>query len=278
MPFVNQFYNASTRKYIALFGSLFNKITITRDNNSGTQLQRMVVPIAYGPFQKFLAKITQDPDLNRPSAITLPRMSFEINNMFYDGTRKVGSTQKLRKENKPETNGARNFAWTGAPYNIDFSLFIMAKYSEDGVKILEQILPFFKPEWTTTVNLIDDLDPIDIPLVLNGVTNEELYEGSFEERRSVLWTLNFTMKCWYFGPERSKKIIKFVDAKSYDMVLDVSDAELPELLDPYETVQVFPGLTANGEPTNSANNTIPYEDIEFDDDWGVVTVVEEDPQ
>lgn len=270
MPFVNHFYNATTRKYIALFGSIFNKITITRDNNSGTQLQRMVVPIAYGPFQKFLARITQDPDLNRPSAITLPRMSFEINSMTYDGTRKIGSTQKIRKENKPEIDGSRGYSWSGAPYNLDFSLYIMTKYSEDAVKIVEQILPFFKPEWTTTVNLIDDLDPIDIPLILNGVTNEELYEGSFEERRSVLYTLNFTMKCWYFGPERKKKIIKFVDARMH-MTMDTS-------ADPVEAVQVFPGLTANGQPTSSANNSIPYSDIEFDDDWAVITVIEEDPQ
>lgn len=270
MAFVNHFYNASTRKYIALFGTLFNKISITRDTTTGTEVQRMVVPIAYGPFQKFLARITQDPNLDKKSAITLPRMSFEIDNMVYDGTRKVGSTQKIRKENKAESDGARNFAWSGAPYNLDFSLYIMTKYSEDGVKILEQILPFFKPEWTTTVKLIDDLDPIDIPLVLNGVTNEELYEGSFEERRSVLWTLNFTMKCWYFGPERDKKIIKFIDTHMYD-TMDTST-------DPDEAVRVFPGLTANGQPTSSANNSIPYTDIEFDDDWGLITVIEEDPQ
>lgn len=269
MAFVNHFYNATTRKYIALFGTLFNKISITRDDNSGAELQRAVVPIAYGPFQKFLSRITQDPELNRPAAITLPRMSFEINNMTYDGTRKVASTQKIRKENRAESNSARSFAWSGAPYNIDFSLYIMTKYSEDAVKIVEQILPFFKPEWTTTVKLIDDLDPIDIPLILNGVTNEELYEGSYEERKSVLWTLNFTMKCWYFGPERSKKVIKFIEADLYD-TMDTS-------ADPLESVQVFPGLTANGQPTSSANNTIPYADIEFDDDWAVITVIEEDP-
>lgn len=268
MAFVNHFYNSTTRKYVALFGTLFNKIVITRDNNTSTEVQKMVVPIAYGPWQKFLSRITQDPGLNRKSAITLPRISFEIDNMTYDGTRKIGSTQKLRKENKVESNDARSFVWSAAPYNLDFSLYIMTKYSEDGVKIIEQILPFFKPEWTTTVKLIDDLDPIDIPLVLNSVTNEELYEGSYEERKSILWTLNFTMKCWYFGPERDKKIIKFVDSRMYD-TLDAN-------ANPYAAVQVFPGLTANGQPTTSANNSIPYLDIEFDDDWGVITVIEED--
>ena len=268
MAFVNHFYNATTRKYIALFGTLFNKIVITRDDNSGTEIQKMVVPIAYGPWQKFLSRITQDPDLTQKSAITLPRISFEIDNMTYDGTRKITSTQKIRKENKPEANDARNFMWSAAPYNLDFSLYIMTKYSEDGVKIVEQILPFFKPEWTTTVKLIDDLEPIDIPLILNSVTNEELYEGSYEERKSILWTLNFTMKCWYFGPERSKKIIKFVDVRMHDS-LDANS-------DPYAAVQVLPGLTANGQPTSTANNSIPYTDIEFSDDWGVITIIEED--
>lgn len=270
MAFVNHFYNATTRKYIALFGTLFNKISITRDDNSETQLQRAVVPIAYGPFQKFLSRIIQDPDLDKKSSITLPRMSFEINSMTYDGTRKIGSTQKIRKENKSESDGSRSYSWSGAPYNLDFSLYIMTKYSEDAVKIVEQIIPFFKPEWTTTVKLIDDLDPIDIPLILNGVTNEELYEGSFEERRSVLYTLNFTMKCWYFGPERKKKIIKFVDAHIYN-TMDAS-------ADPAKTVQVFPGLTSDGQPTTDVDNTIPYSDIEFDDDWAAITVIEEDPQ
>jgi hypothetical protein len=270
MSFVNHFYNATTRKYITLFGTLFNKIVITRDDLNGTEVQKMVVPISYGPWQKFLSRITQDLELNRPSAINLPRMSFEITNMVYDGVRKIPSTQKIRKSLKSETNGARSFEWSGAPYNIDFSLYIMTKHSEDAVKIVEQIIPFFMPEYTTTVKLIDDIDPIDIPLVLNGITNEELYEGSYEERKSVLWTLNFTMKCWYFGPERERKVIKFVDARMFTSTDVDAEAE--------ESVTVRPGLTANGTPTTDIEETIPYQEIEFDDDWGIITYIEEDPQ
>lgn len=269
MAFVNHFYNATTRKYVALFGTIFNKIRITRNRNDGEQAQSIIVPIAYGPFQKFLARITQDPYLNAPSAITLPRMSFEITNMVYDGTRKIVAKQKIRK-NLGETDDQRSFVWSATPYNIDFSLFIMTKYSEDATKIVEQILPFFRPEWTATVKLIDDLDPIDIPIILNGITNEELYEGSFEERRSVLWTLNFTMKAWYFGPERQKKIIKFVDVDLWD---DVDPSKSP-----VEGVNVFPGLTADGKPTSDPNLTIPFNEIEFDDDWGVIRVITDDPE
>lgn len=269
MAFVNHFYNATTRKYVALFGTIFNKMRITRTRNTGEEAQSVIVPIAYGPFQKFLSRITQDPNLDNPSAITLPRMSFEITNMVYDGTRKIASKQRMQKT-IGETDDQKSFVWSGAPYNIDFSLYIMTKYSEDATKIVEQIIPFFRPEWTATVKLIDDLPPIDIPIILNGITNEDLYEGSYEERRSVLWTLNFTMKAWYFGPERKKSVIKFVDV---DMWTDMDTSK-----DPVEGVNVFPGLTANGAPTTDPDLTIPYTDIEYDDDWSVIRVITSNPE
>jgi hypothetical protein len=270
MAFVNHFYNSSTRKYVALFGTLFNKIRITRNGSNDAEVQSIIVPIAYGPFQKFLAKITQDPNLSNPSAITLPRMSFEMTNMSYDGTRKIASKQRIFKTSS-ESEDKRYYNWSGAPYNVDFSLYIMTKYSEDATKIVEQIIPFFKPEWTSTVKLIDDMDPIDIPLILNGVTNEELYEGAFTERRSVLWTLNFTMKCWYFGPEKDNKIIKFVDT-------DVYNTTNGETVDPVRGVNTFPGLTANGAPTTDADEAVPFLDVEYDDDWAPIKVVTEDPE
>jgi len=264
MAFVNHFYNATTRKYVALFGTLFNKISITRDDLEGEQTQRMVVPIAYGPFQKFLSRITQDPELNRKTAISLPRMSFEITNMTYDGTRKIASKQKIIKNNT-EVNNQKSFTWSATPYNLDFSLYIMTKHSEDATKIVEQILPFFKPEWTSTVKLIDDLDPIDIPIVLNGITNEDLYEGNYEQRRSVLWTLNFTLKGWYFGPERKQGVIKFIDVDMWT-TLDTSKEH-------EESINVYPGLTADGTPTTDPDLTIPYEEIQFEDDWGIIKVI-----
>jgi hypothetical protein len=262
MAFVNHFYNATTRKYIALFGTLFNKISISREDNSGNEVQFQTVPISYGPWQKFLSRIVQDPNLTQKSAITLPRMSFEITNMTYDGARKIASNQKIRKSLKPESDDARSFSWSATPYNIDFSLYIMTKYSEDAVKIIEQILPFFKPEWTTTVNLIEDLESFDVPLIMNGITNEELYEGDYETRRSVLWTINFTMKCWYFGPERKKRVIKFTDSHMFS---DTSNDSIVQ-----EKVQVYPGLTEDGIPTTDASETIPYDEIEFDSDWGII--------
>ena len=264
MTVVNYFYNATTKKYIALFGTMFNKISIARsDPNTGVEVQRMVVPISYGPYQKFLARVHQDPELNRKTAITLPRMAFELTNMEYDGSRKVNSVRKILGQQHNEA--VRNsYQYVGVPYNLNFTLSIMTKYAEDGTQILEQIIPFFKPEWTFTAKLIDNLDPLDIPLVLNSITMDDLYEADFEARRSLLWTLNFTMKGWYFGPQRDGSIIKFIDVRNH--------TKIESNTIPVSQVTIQPGLTANSEPTTDIENTINYELINVDDDWGVITI------
>lgn len=259
MPITNHFYNGTTRRYIALFGSLFNKMSITREDLSGAEIQRMVVPISYGPFQKFLAKIVQDPDLGRKQAVSLPRMAFEMTSMSYDGTRKTGSRTMISA-----TDNSRS-VHTPAPYNIEFSLYVMTKYAEDGTKILEQIIPFFKPEYTYSAYIIDGLPAMDIPLILNSVSIEDLYEADFESRRTLMWTLTFTMKAWYFGPVRDKKQIKFVDVRNYAQ-MEIGGGS---------RVTVQPGLTANNEPTRFISETIPFQEIEVDDDWGVITIIEE---
>jgi hypothetical protein len=262
MPIVNHFYNGSTRRYIALFGSLFNKISITRDNNAGEELQFMVVPIAYGPYQKFLARITQDPGLNRPQAISLPRMSFEITSMTYDGQRKTNSLNKHRIS-KSDTG----FMYSPAPYNLEFNLYIMTKHGEDGTKILEQILPFFKPEYTFSAKMIDDLPPVDLPLILNSVSVEDIYDGDFETRRSLMWTLSFTMKAYFFGPQRSRNVVKFVDVRTHnDTTADVSSTG---------QVTVQPGLTTAGQPTADIAETVAYDEINIDDDWGIVPLIKD---
>jgi hypothetical protein len=258
VPITNHFYNGTTRRYIALFGSLFNKMSITRNDLEGNQAQRMVVPISYGPFQKFLAKIVQDPGLNRPQAVSLPRMSFEITSMSYDGVRKTGSRNMI-------STSDTSAVFSPAPYNIEFNLYIMTKYAEDGTKILEQIIPFFKPEYTYSAYILDDVPPMDIPLVLNSISTEDLYEADFETRRTLMWTLSFTMKAWYFGPVREKKRIKFVDIRNYTQMEEGGGSR----------IMIQPGLTANGTPTDDIESTIPYQDIEIDDDWGVITIIED---
>lgn len=252
MAIANHFYNSTTRKYVALFGTLFNQIKIKRTTSAAgvtPVTQEIIVPLAYAPFQKVLARVNQDPNLlnSRRAAIQLPRMSFEITNMFYDSQRKIATTQKLIRNSAENDDDQRGVIYSGVPYNLDFSLYIMTKYSEDATKVLEQILPFFTPDWTVSARMLDDIDPIDIPVVLNGVSVEELYEGNFEERQTVLHTLNFTLKGWYFGPEREKKVIKFVEANlSADTATDAAFQE---------SVKVYPGLDSEGNPVTTVGSS-----------------------
>jgi hypothetical protein len=267
MAIANYFYNQTTRKYVALFGTYFNQLKVCRTDSGGNVVHDFIVPISYAPYQKVLARVTQDPNIDRKSAITLPRMSFEINNITYDSTRKISPTRKIRKIAADPDTGSRNFLYAGAPYNFNFSLYIMSKYNEDAIQLVEQIVPFFQPDMTNTITLIPGMDPLDIPLILNSVTSEEIYEGSFEERQAIMWTLEFEMKGWFFGPEREKKVIKFVDT---DLATNTElNAEFEE------NISIQPGLTSQGQPTSLLSETIPYNNIEYDDDYGIIKNIEQ---
>jgi hypothetical protein len=265
MAIANYFYNQTTRKYVALFGTLFNQLKIQRDKNDGTTVQEMIVPLSYAPMQKILARVQQDRDLlnSTKPAIVLPRMSFEITNMTYDSARKISTTRKIIKQRKDETEAARNYVYSGVPYNLDFSLYIMTSYSEDAVKLLEQIIPFFTPDWTVAAKMIPDLDPLDIPVILNGITTEEIYEGGFEDRPTILYTLTFTLKGWYFGPEKLKKVIKFIDINLHADT--AADAAIIEGID------IQPGLDSDGNPVTILGSNATA-DAEINTN-GVVTTV-----
>ena len=223
----NHFYNESTRRYVAVFGTMFNDIEITRKDNASTAIQKMVVPINYAPMQKILAKLEQDPNLDAP-AMTLPRMSFEITGMTYGAERKLGSLN--RTTSGTATAGTLQTLFSPAPYDIEFQLNIMTKYNEDGMKILEQILPYFKPECTVSVKMIDAINKyVDIPIVLNSVSQEDSYESDFQTRRALIWTLNFTMKAYFFGPVTEKKQITFVDVDFYPSLIDSEGGEQIEI-------------------------------------------------
>jgi hypothetical protein len=261
--FGHQFYNETTRRYVAVFGTLFNNIKISRKDTAGSTIQTMTVPINYGPIQKFLAKIEQDPGLTAPQ-ITLPRMTFEIVGMNYDSVRNLTPMNNYSK-NLTSNDSSFNASFTPAPYNITFQLNVMTKFQEDGTKIIEQILPFFKPDFTPTVKLLDDLELyLDIPISLDNISMEDTYEGSFEQRRALIWTLTFTMRAYYFGPVTQKKIIKFAKTNLYSDI-DANTA--------VQSVTVQPGLTANGLPTTNINNTIAYANINFEDDWAYIVQI-----
>jgi len=213
--FGKTYYHESVKKYVILFGTLFNDIWINRKDNTGKTIQSMKVPLSYGPREKFLARLEGDPNLDQAFAVVLPRMGFEITGFGYDPERKLHTIGKyIKTENVANTQ--RKSLWNPVPYNINFQLSIFTKATEDGLMIVEQILPFYTPEWNTTIRLIDDPEVvIDVPLVLNNVNSDDVYEGNFEERRALVWTLDFTMKCLLFGPDKTQGIIKTVITDLY---------------------------------------------------------------
>lgn len=263
----NDFYFALFRKYVAVFGTLFNDIYIYR-SAAGQTDQQMKVPISYGPREKTLARLEADPNLNRPTAIVLPRMSFEITNIRYAPERKLQTTHFKTKKS---ADGTVNTQYMPVPYDLDFTLSVMAKNAEDATKIVEQILPFFTPDFTPTVHLIPEMSiSLDVPVVLNNVMVDDQYEGNFEERRAIIWTLQFTMKAYIFGPIKGplggvngRPVIKIATVNERDMANNI-----------YTTVQVRPGLTANGEPTANLSESIHYLDIDADDNFGYIVTIE----
>ena len=197
------FYNEILRRTIISFGTLFNGITIKQDNST------IKVPLAYGPTQKFLARLEQSPDLNKATAMTLPRMSFEFTGLTYDPTRKVTTTQRYTVKD-PTDGKETSKVFMPVPYNMQFELAIMCKLNDDALQITEQILPYFQPSYNLTVNLVGAInEKRDIPVILENITMQDDYEGDFESRRVLLYTLRFTAKTYLFGPvqDASKDII-----------------------------------------------------------------------
>ena len=189
--FGTYFYHQTSRKMVVAFGSLFNTIEVRRTDSSDAVTEVIKIPLSYGPKDKMLVRISQDPNLNPKVALTVPRMGFELTSMSYDGVRKLNTVGRNVKKG---TTGLKK-QYNPVPYNWDFSLYVFVKNAEDGTQILEQILPFFTPDFTVTMTLVSGMTvKMDIPLVLNSVTSEDSYEGDFATRRSIIWTLSFIMK------------------------------------------------------------------------------------
>ena len=215
--FGTYFYNESMRRMTIGFGQIFNNIQIKRKNDAGKIIQTIRVPLAYGPKEKFLVRLDQQSSLNnREFAITLPRMGFEISNIAYDPTRKLTRIQRFKKVKANKDGKVLDFNYTPVPYNISYNLFTFTASAEAGLQIIEQILPFFQPDFTVTINAIPTLDiKRDIPVILNSVNYEDTYSGDFTTRRAVIYTLNFTAKTYLFGPSTSQKVIKTVQTDQY---------------------------------------------------------------
>lgn len=192
-------YHEIIKKTIISFGTLFNEIYIKHQEEDGSDSSLMKVPIAYGPIQKFLARIEQKPDLRKRVAITLPRMSFEITSIQYDASRKISTMQTFNTVRK-DGGKEQIKLFMPVPYNIGIQLNIIAKYNDDMLQIIEQILPYFQPHFTLTVDLVSSIgEKRDIPMILENIQMNDNYEGSYEERRSLVYTLNFVAKTYLFG-------------------------------------------------------------------------------
>ena len=223
------FYNESLRKTIIAFGSLFNDIYITRKSTAGADVQSMKVPLAYGPKQKFMVRLDADPNLDQKVAITLPRIGFEIAGLDYDPTRKLNRILKRKKVSTTTDKVLKQMSiqYSPVPYNLNFELFVMTKNSDDGIQIVEQILPFFQPEYTVTIKEVPEMDVVrDVPIVLTSIGYEDTYTGSFTERRAIIYTFNFVAKAYVYGPVTTGQPITKAEATIY---ADLQDKAPPRV-------------------------------------------------
>lgn len=258
--FVGQtgFGHGLLRKYVIYFGTLFNNIWLKRYDNAGTLVQTSKVPLNYGPREKFLARLDGNPNLERSIAIQLPRMTFEMTGLYYDPSRKLNAVNRTTAP-VPGQEGLTRYQYQPVPYNIDFTLSIMVKNIEDGTYIIEQILPYFNPVWTATLNINPDLNQKhDVPITLDNIVCEDTYEGDFVNRRAVIWTLSFTMKGYFFGPtyQANGSIIREIDVNvkvpgNGTSIENANSTNTNYLLN----IDIKPGQNANGEPVTYYENT-----------------------
>ncbi len=254
------FYHEILRRTIISFGTLFNGIEIKHEDSNDKTVSVIQVPLAYGPTQKFLARLQQSPNLNKPTQITLPRMSFEFIGLQYDGSRKVTTTQTFTSSTVGISTQVRK-AYMPVPYNMAFELSVFTKLNDDMLQIVEQILPYFQPAYTLSVDLVETLgEKRDIPVIIESVNMQDDYEGDYTTRRSLLYTFRFTAKTYLFGPipsaaESQKDLIKKV---SIGYVADAK-AKTRDL-----TYTVLPRATKNydGDVATNLTNDISLANTE----------------
>jgi hypothetical protein len=215
--FGQYFYHSHIRRTVSIFGTLFNNISVQRKDGNGNTVNTVKVPLSYGPKQKFLTRLFEEPDLNAPEvAIRLPRMSFELTGMTYDTTVKLNKMNTLAQPNPFGQNTVRN----PVPYIMNFTLSVYAKNQDDALQVVEQIIPYFNPEYVVTLKEIPSLNiSRDIPIVLQSVTYSDDYEGDFTSRRVLIYSLDFTMKTFFYGPiTQNQGVIKdaIVNTRDYD--------------------------------------------------------------
>lgn len=267
------FYFSINRKMTAAFGTIFNEIVVPRFDANNAISELVHVPISYAPKEKVELLEIDNPDIAKQSATSpLPRISFEQGMMRYDSERALNPVQTISIVKDAVTKDYKH-QFEAVPYNFSYTLWVYTKTIEDGNKIIEQILPFFRPELPLMIQLIPEMNvTLNIPVILNSISLSDSYDGDFKERRAIIWTLDFTMKGYMFGPITQDKIIKFANVNFYaptvtSLVTAVGNST------PIDRVTAQPGLTANGLPTSNIALTIPYQQIASDDPYGYITIV-----
>ena len=272
------FYHKTIFKSVATFGTLFNDITVKRKTSSGDTVKELKVPLSYAPRSKFLSKIqvqNADGSVNKDTAIVLPRMSFEMDSFSYDSERKLNS---LGVRYNTTQDDKEKSMYNPVPYNIDFSLNVYVEHFDEGLQIIEQIVPFFSPYLNIPSKLVyDDMGIVDdVPVLLNNVSLEETYEGQFEDRRIINWTLGFTLKTNIFKPIKESGLIRQVETDIISTPTGDSGEVTPQEVQQAQEFGVKsksitkPGLTDQGEPTTKESESVPKEEIEADDNYGFI--------
>ena len=218
--FGTHFYHKRVRTAVSVFGSLFNNLHVLRTNSAGEVISQVKVPLSYAPKRNFIERInamSRGEDAERRVAIKLPRMSFEITNMSYDPARQLPKINRFGLVNDDETK--KNKFYTSVPYDVNFQLSVYAKSQDDALQVVEQILPYFAPQYTVSVKPFSDFQEVkeDVPIVLDGINFEDTYEGALEQRRTIIYNLDFTMKIAFYGPDVEQGIVREVNNNLYIM-------------------------------------------------------------
>jgi len=211
--FGNYFYNKRVRTAVAVFGSLFNDINVVRTKADGSVLSQLKVPLSYAPKRNFIERLeemTQGEEAERRVAVKLPRMSFEVVSMNYDPQRQLPKMNNFKLQSDQDS---RRSLYAGVPYVMGFQLSVYAKSQDDALQIVEQIIPYFAPQYTISVKPFIDLPDVteDVPVTLTGVDFQDDFEGSIDQRRTIIYNLNFDMKINFYGPINNSKVIREVN-------------------------------------------------------------------
>lgn len=252
------FYHERIRKSVAIFGSLFNEIYVLRKDADGSVRSQVRVPLSYAPREKFLDRIREQPDLDTDTkvAIKLPRMSFEIVSYSYDAQRQLSKTTSLVTSKSTTTNSQRTEIKQQAPFTISFQLNIYARTQDDALQVVEQILPFFNPQYTLTIKPFTDIASFteDVPIIFNGMTYSDNFEGSLEDRRAIIYTLEFDMHANFYGPLDDRSIIR--DVTTNQFIMDSAE-DFVDLNKKISTITVLPNpLDANPDSDFGFTTTI----------------------